>query len=216
MALGAVAGDQQGVVPEELRDLLRVVGQVLVKGRPRRHSGLLQLDHHPRQAVDEANQIGPAGVEAADDAELADQQKVVLLRVFPIHHAQPHHRLPSPPGGGAGGEGLAIGNGDREAILEQPVDLAIGRLEAHRRTVAGDFVDGGLDRLGGQAGIEPGERGAQAVRQHDLALSLAAERGAGAEGLLHGRHRLPSERRKEPNGGLLDELVFGVGIKHGY
>ena len=38
---------------------------------------------------------------------------------------------------------------------------------------------------------------------------------AGAEGLLHRRHRLPAERREQPDGGLLDELVFGVGVGHG-
>ena len=49
----------------------------------RRHAGLLQLDDHQRQAVDEADQIGPAGVERPGDAELADQQEVVVLRGSP-------------------------------------------------------------------------------------------------------------------------------------
>jgi len=33
---------------------------------------------HQRQAVDEADQIRPAGVERARDAELADQQEIIF------------------------------------------------------------------------------------------------------------------------------------------
>ena len=118
-----------------------VVGEVLVEGRARRHAGLLQLHHHPGQAVDEADQVGPAGVEAAHDAELAHQQEVVLLRIRPVDDAQALGLLAAV---------LAVGHGDRDAVLEQAVDLAVGRLQAHRRAVAGQLVDGGVDRLGRQ------------------------------------------------------------------
>jgi hypothetical protein len=46
-----------------------------------RHAGLLQLDDHQRQAVDEADQIRPAGVERAGDAELAGQQEIIVRRM---------------------------------------------------------------------------------------------------------------------------------------
>jgi hypothetical protein len=104
-AVGAVAGDEQRVAPEQRRNLLLVVGEVLVEGGPRRHARLLEFDHHPRQAIDEADQIGPAGIERTGDAELADQQEVVVLRLFPIDHAQAFgasgrrvraHRYPNP------------------------------------------------------------------------------------------------------------------------
>ena len=52
--------------------------QILVERRARGHTGLLQLDDHQRQAVDEADQIRPAGVERARDAELADQQEGIV------------------------------------------------------------------------------------------------------------------------------------------
>jgi hypothetical protein len=39
--------------------------------------------------VDEADQIRPAGVERARDAELADQQEIIVRRLIPINHAQP-------------------------------------------------------------------------------------------------------------------------------
>ena len=70
-----------------------VVRQVLVERRARGHAGLLQLDDHQRQAVDEADQIRPAGVERAGDAELADQQEIIVRRLLPINHPHPLSRL---------------------------------------------------------------------------------------------------------------------------
>ena len=184
------------------------MGQVLVEGRPRRHAGLLEFDHHPGQAVDEAHQVGAAGIEAADHAELADQQEVVLLRVFPVHHAQSLGLLSAV---------LAVGDGDGDAVFQQPVDLAVRGLQTHRRAVAGQFVGSGLDRLGRQAGIEFDQCRPHSLYQHHLALGLAAKRAASSESLFHRRHRLPGKRRKQPDGGLLDELVFGVGVgAHGF
>jgi hypothetical protein len=118
------------------------VGEVLVEGGPRRHAGLLEFDHHPGQAIDEADQVGPAGVERAGDAELADQQEVVVLRVFPIDHAQAFGALAT-----ILAAVFAVGDGHRDAFLEQPIDLAVGGLQAHRRAVAGQFVDGGRRQL---------------------------------------------------------------------
>ena len=51
----AVRGDEQRVEPKELRNFRLVVCQVFVERRARGHAGLLQLDDHPRQAVDEAD-----------------------------------------------------------------------------------------------------------------------------------------------------------------
>jgi hypothetical protein len=76
-------------------DSLPVVRQVLVEGRARGHAGLLQLDDHQprlRIGVDEADQIRPAGLERPGDAELADQQKIIVRRLLPINHAQPLQR----------------------------------------------------------------------------------------------------------------------------
>lgn len=40
-----------------------------------------------------------------------------------------------------------------DLAAEQPIDLAVGSLLAHGRAVAGPLVDGGLNRLGRQAGV---------------------------------------------------------------
>jgi hypothetical protein len=69
-----------------------VVRQVLVERRGRGHAGLLQLDDHQRQAVDEADRgeselrssvsstieiRHPSFPLRAGDAELADQQEII-------------------------------------------------------------------------------------------------------------------------------------------
>jgi hypothetical protein len=180
------------------------VGEVLVEGGPRRHAGFLEFDHHPGQAIDEADQIGPAGVERAGHAELADQQE---SRCSP--------GVPNRPRAGVRSSAavFAVGHRHRDAFLEQPIDLAVGGFQAHRRAVAGQFVDG-VESPPAAIWVEFAQRRAQAFDQHHLALGLAPQRTARAEGFFHRRHRLPAERGKQPDGGLLDELVFGVGVGH--
>jgi len=63
------------------------VRRVLIERRARGHAGLLRLDDHQRQAVDEADQIRAAGVERAGVTELADQQGINVCQVLAIHHA---------------------------------------------------------------------------------------------------------------------------------
>ena len=91
-AVRAVRGDEQRVEHEQRRDaVLRmlVARQIFVERRARGHAGLLQLDDHQRQAVDEAHQIRAAGVERARDAELADQQEIIVRRILPINRRAP-------------------------------------------------------------------------------------------------------------------------------
>jgi hypothetical protein len=180
---------------------LLVVGEVLVEGGPCSHAGFFQFNHYPGQAIDETDQVGPAGVERAGDAELADQQEVVVLRLFPIDHAQAFGLLAAV---------LPVGDGYRDAFLEQPIDLEVGGFQAHRRAVAGQFIDGVADGLWRQRGVEFAQRGAQTFKQHRLAPGLPPQRTTGAEGFLQRRHRLPAKRGKQADGGLLDELGFVV------
>ena len=141
------------------------MGEVFVEGGSRRHAGLLELDDHPRQSINEADQVGPAGIERTGYAELADQQEVVPLRLRPIHHPQALKLLPAM---------LPVGDGHRDAVLKQPVNLAVGGLQAHGRAVTGQFVDSDLNRLVRQVRVEQGKRSAQALHQHHFALRLAA------------------------------------------
>lgn len=114
-AVGAVAGDQQRVAPEQHRNLLLVVGEVFVGGGPCRHAGFFEFDHHPRQAIDEADQIGPASVERPGHAELADQQEIVIRQAFPVDDAQAFGLLSAV---------FAVKHRHRDAFIEQPIHLA--------------------------------------------------------------------------------------------
>jgi hypothetical protein len=78
-----------GRIPGRQVSVARPVGSAeLVERRACEHAGLLQLDDHQRQAVDEADQVRPAGVERAGDAELADQQEIIVRRMLLIHRAK--------------------------------------------------------------------------------------------------------------------------------
>ena len=70
---------------------------------------------------------------------------------------------------------------------------------------------------GRQRGIEPLQRRAQPGHQHHLALRLAPEqpgvtRLAGNAGIGRWPCHGPAKLREQPDGGLLDKLVFGVGV----
>ena len=47
------------------------------------------------QSVHETDQIRPAGIKIAGDRHLADQQKIVRLRIFPIDDPHPLRLLPT-------------------------------------------------------------------------------------------------------------------------
>jgi hypothetical protein len=104
------------------------VRQVLVECRARGHAGLLQLEDHQRQAVDEADrgksEVRNANSEVqsvrhwkfdirhstAGDAELADQQEIIVRRMLPLHRAQPLRLLP------AAFDSLAASTGERAGV----------------------------------------------------------------------------------------------------
>jgi len=56
-----------------------------------------------------------------------------------------------------------------------------------------------------QSRPEPGKK-------HHIARRLASQSSARAQSFLRCRHCLPTQIRKQPDGGLLDKLVFGVGV----
>jgi hypothetical protein len=202
-AVGAVRRDAERVVPEERGNRRLVVGEVLVESRARRHAHLLELDDHPGQTVDEAHEVRPAGVERTDDAELAHEQEVVVFRRRPVDDLHALRLLAAV---------LQIGQRNGDAVLEKPVDLAVGGFEAHRGTVARQLIDGGHDRFGLECRVEPGQGCTQAREQNHFAPGLATEQPGRAECLVERRHRFPVERREQPHRGLLDELVLGVGV----
>jgi len=83
---------------------------------------------------------------------------------------------------------------------------------AHRRAVAREFSHGAGKRLGRQLRIELFQCRAQPGGEHRFAGGLASEGATRSEDFLHGRQGLPAQLREQRNGGLLDELIFGVGV----
>ena len=76
--LAAVRQDDEGVVPEQLRDRLLVVLQVVLVGVFEPSVALLEFDEDQRQAVDEADQIAASLVDVARHPELRSQEEVVV------------------------------------------------------------------------------------------------------------------------------------------
>ena len=80
----AVGQDDDGVVPEHLRDGVLVVGQVLLVGEFELLVGCLQFDEDERNAVHEADQIGTLLAVVAGNPELRGEEEVVVLGFVPV------------------------------------------------------------------------------------------------------------------------------------
>ena len=74
------------------------------------------------------HQIRAAGVERARDAELADQQKIIVGRMLPINDSNALRLLSA---------ALLIRHGNGDALLQQPINLAIRLFQQHGRAVSG-------------------------------------------------------------------------------
>ena len=91
----AIGDDAEPVEGEELRDVHRVVADLVMRAG---HVGILvpgvlQLEEHQRQPVDVDHQVGPAGVAriartAALHRELVDHQEVVQLRPLEVEEVE--------------------------------------------------------------------------------------------------------------------------------
>ena len=80
LGLGAVRQDDEGVVPEHLWDRVLVVGEVVLVGEFQLFVGCLQFDEDQRNAVDEADEIGPLLAVVAGNPKLRGQEEVVVVR----------------------------------------------------------------------------------------------------------------------------------------
>ena len=79
LALRAVRQDDEGVVPEDLRNRVLVVGEVLLVGVLQSLVRCLQFDEDQRDAVHEADQIGTLLAVVAGNPELRGEEEVVVL-----------------------------------------------------------------------------------------------------------------------------------------
>ena len=110
---------------------------------------------------------------------------------------------------------LAVRHRHRNAGPEEVVHLTVGGNEAHRGAVPRQRFNRERDRLGLGHRVQPFQRCPQPGHQHDIGSRLAPERAGWPHRLVRCRYRLPAQRCEKLNRGLLDELVFGVGVRHG-
>ena len=84
LRLLAVAEHYHRVMVEDVGDGVAVVRVVLLKGGLEVPVDVLALDEEQRQAVDEADDVGPAAVEVPFDPQLAHAQEVIVLRCLEV------------------------------------------------------------------------------------------------------------------------------------
>ena len=80
LASTPLASIDDGVVVEQVRDGVLVVGEVLLVGGADVLVDVLQLHEQQRQAVDEADDVRAAAVEVAPHPQLAHAEEMVVLR----------------------------------------------------------------------------------------------------------------------------------------
>ena len=164
LGVRAVGQQDEGVGVEELRDALAaVVAQVVVEGALQRHGAALQLDEHQRQAVDEADQVAAAAVHVAGHPDLRGEEEVVVGRRGPVDHAQGLDAVPA----------VLVGHLHLHAVLQQPVEVAVGVDGDLLGAVLRELLDGLCVGVGRQAGVQRLQRRAQAAGQDDLGFALA-------------------------------------------
>ncbi len=123
--------------------------------------GVLQLQQHQRQAVDEQDDVGATSVLRPLNAELIDRQPVVAAHIRPVN--QPHEIAP----------GFAILLVlHRHTADQQAMEQAV-RGKLNRQPEIHYLLERILACSQRHLGIELGDGGAQAFRQYDLAITLA-------------------------------------------
>ena len=130
LGLRAVREDDEPVGDEDVGDRVAVVGEVVVVGVLEVAVRRLQLDEDERDAVDEAEQVCPALVQVALDPELGDEEEVVVRRVVPVDDGQ---ALGVPAA-------VRLADGDRDAVAEQLVHLAVRAGVMESAAIPGDLA----------------------------------------------------------------------------
>ena len=129
-----------------------IASEVFLECLPSRNTGLLEFDDDQRKAIYKADQIRTAGIEIAGDRHLADEQKVVSVRVLPIDDPHPLSFLPA---------ALPIRNRDLDAVSQQLPNFPVRRGKTHRRPIACKLIDSGFDRISRKRRIQPLQRRAE-------------------------------------------------------
>ena len=123
MASITVGQHDEGVVVEQVRDRVLVVGQVLLVGGADVLVDVLQLDEQERQAVDEADDVGAAAVEIARTHSSRTRGSGCCSGSVEVEDPQPLLDQLA----------LVVAKGDLHAVLQQGVFLPVGGEQGLRR-----------------------------------------------------------------------------------
>ena len=83
-ALRTIGEDDGGVVPEELRNRIFVIAEVVLVGVLYRPMRCLQFDEHQRDAIDEPQQVCPLSAIVPGNPKLRSKEEVVVYRLLPV------------------------------------------------------------------------------------------------------------------------------------
>ena len=211
----AIADHEESVVMEGVVDagLAEVVGQVVVETGPHVQIDGFEFDEHQRQAVDEADQIGPAvvvGDAEALDFEFPDGKEPVVGRAVRASTVLEIQDL----GAGVFGFAGSIAPFDRDAVADEVVVLAVVLDERAGEVHPGQFLHGLFAGGFGELRVEALQGGAEVADENDFALAGATEGAGWAEGLfIVGVDAFPAEDTMQVvRKGLLDQAVFAVDV----
>ena len=200
LTLTAIGKDDQGVVPEELRDSAFVVGEIVCVSRFQSPMSCLKLHEHQGQSIDETNQIGAPGVHLAGNPELGGQEIIVICRIIPVNHFNDLNGVPIT---------ICIRNLYLYAVFDKLVDLTVGLCHAHARAVADQLLDCQIERLCRQIRIQFLQNRTEAGYQNDHCLGLSTQRtSACLVELMEAVSRLPPKFCEQNNCGLFNQSIF--------
>ena len=197
--VAAVGDDQRGVVDKEAGDF-GFVGLELVIGVPDGGlgvGGVFEFDHGQGQAVDEEDDVRAAVVAVLDDGELVEREPVIVRGVV----GQELHLRAAQRAVGGVFDGDAV---DQIAVGGAVAADEVGAVNAR------ELAQGFVQRGGGQAGVQAGQRGAQPPAEDHLAVVGALAGG-------HPRRKVGAvgdgvaELVEPGQGGLFDHIFVEAG-----
>ena len=209
LAFKTVAQQDDGIAVKQPGDSVFVVAQVGFVGHPEFAVVGFQFDENQRNAVDETEDVGAlAALRFALDPHLLHGEEIVLPRLIEVEHADAlafHAFTP------------LVDVIHRDAVFQVVVFFLVEVGEGFGSIVGVDGLEGFLIRRFGQTGVESPHRPEKPLPQDHVCLRSPAQSTTRAEGLtpVHVR-RFPFQVLENGDGGLFDEIVFGVGVTHSF
>ena len=206
LGLHAVGEDEKGVVVEQVRNGILIVGVIVGIGILHVHCVLFQLYEQQRDAVDKAHDIRAAAIQIAVDLQLLDGEEVVVVRILKINDS------------GALFFRFAAGlfDGDRDTVAEQEILFLVDLQQGGGGQTMLQFALGLIDLCGGDPRIQAQQSLPKIPGQQNLFITFAPK-GAVLAQLLRvvGKSYIPAQLILEQvAGGFLNEDIFRIVVAH--